>query len=287
MKRVLVVVADDLGASPGTNEAIALAHRDGIVTAASLLVGLPDSNQAAKLAKEASMPLGLHLRFSAGPPLTRGVIDVALATAASSGATATFRKLPTVLARLSGGGNALARALRDEVRAQMEAFVALDLQPDHVNGHHHLHLHPALLEIVIEEGERLSFPAIRWPSQDVDPRKQPIRWAEASILRQLARRGGPRIDASAMHTSDHFRGLGMMGGRLSTESLCEALRALPPGVTELMVHPAEPDSALEAFTSSVDHRADELAVLLDPKVRRVIAEEDIHLSDFASSHTRH
>ncbi|MBM3571315.1 MAG: ChbG/HpnK family deacetylase, partial [Alphaproteobacteria bacterium] len=40
MKR-LIVTADDFGASPAVNEAVETAHRQGILSAASLMVGAP------------------------------------------------------------------------------------------------------------------------------------------------------------------------------------------------------------------------------------------------------
>ena len=79
MTRELIVVADDLGLSAGTNRAILRAHREGIVTAASLLVGMPTSEGAACGAREQGLALGLHLRLSTGQPLCDGPREVGLA----------------------------------------------------------------------------------------------------------------------------------------------------------------------------------------------------------------
>ena len=60
--RRLVVNADDFGDSPGANAAIIAAHRDGIVTSASLMVTGPAFEEAVDLARSfPSLQVGLHL----------------------------------------------------------------------------------------------------------------------------------------------------------------------------------------------------------------------------------
>ena len=59
--KLLIVNADDLGASPGTNRGILEAHLRGIVTSTSLLVNAAGSAQAAELADLApDLSVGLH-----------------------------------------------------------------------------------------------------------------------------------------------------------------------------------------------------------------------------------
>lgn len=65
--RVLIVNADDLGASPGITRGILEAHVRGIVTSASLLVDTPWSAEAAALARSLpDLSVGLHLDLPAG-----------------------------------------------------------------------------------------------------------------------------------------------------------------------------------------------------------------------------
>jgi len=62
----LIVTGDDFGTSRGINRGTVQAHRDGILTAASLLVNWPASEEAAALGRECpSMSLGLHLELDA------------------------------------------------------------------------------------------------------------------------------------------------------------------------------------------------------------------------------
>jgi len=60
--RYVIVNADDLGLSPGVNRGIIEAHRDGLVTSASLLVDRPASATAAGLLRAApGLSVGVHV----------------------------------------------------------------------------------------------------------------------------------------------------------------------------------------------------------------------------------
>src|SRR5258706_14078771 len=65
--RRLIVNADDFGGSASINEAVIRAHRDGILTSASLMVNEPGFAEAVKLAREnPTMGVGLHLTLLHG-----------------------------------------------------------------------------------------------------------------------------------------------------------------------------------------------------------------------------
>jgi len=65
--RRLIVNADDFGRSPSINEAVIRAHREGILTSASLMVNEPASDAAVELARQnPSLGVGLHLTLVLG-----------------------------------------------------------------------------------------------------------------------------------------------------------------------------------------------------------------------------
>ena len=66
-KRRLIVNADDFGRSHSINAAVIRAHRDGILTTASLMVNEPDCAEAVRLAREnPRLGVGLHLTLLMG-----------------------------------------------------------------------------------------------------------------------------------------------------------------------------------------------------------------------------
>src|SRR5512137_523035 len=63
----LIVNADDFGRSPAINQAVIRAHREGILTTASLMVNEPACEEAVVMAKEnARLGVGLHLTLLCG-----------------------------------------------------------------------------------------------------------------------------------------------------------------------------------------------------------------------------
>src|SRR4029078_4970142 len=66
----LIVTADDFGRSLPVNEAVESAHREGILSAASLMVGAPCARDAvARVRKLPALGVGLHLTLLEGRPL--------------------------------------------------------------------------------------------------------------------------------------------------------------------------------------------------------------------------
>src|SRR5439155_23786728 len=64
---LLRVNADDFGRSARVNAAIVRAHREGVLTSASLMVGEPAAAEAVALAKEnPRLKVGLHLVLADG-----------------------------------------------------------------------------------------------------------------------------------------------------------------------------------------------------------------------------
>ena len=117
-ERRLVVNADDLGRSEAINHGILRAHRDGIVTSASLMVRYPAAIQAAAAARaQPRLGLGLHLdlgewEYAAGE--WRSVYDVA--------------------------DTADAGAVEDELARQLAEFERLvGAPPTHIDSHQHVH----------------------------------------------------------------------------------------------------------------------------------------------------
>ncbi len=133
----LVVNADDFGQSPGINEGVVRAHRDGIVTSASLMVRWDAAADAAAYARgHPELSLGLHVdlgEWSYGP----------------QGWQPEYVVVP-------GDDPA---AVREEVERQLDAFRALvGAHPTHLDSHQHAHRSEPLASILPEVAARLRVP---------------------------------------------------------------------------------------------------------------------------------
>jgi len=271
MKR-LVVTADDFGLSRAVNEAVRRAHRDGILTCASLMMGASAAADAVAIAKTDGLPVGLHLTLVDGRPVLppERVPDLVDAQGA-------FRPgLGQLAVRLAVSARARQQA-RAECEAQMEALLSTGLPLDHVNTHHHVHLHPSVLAIVVELARRYRPMAVRVPLEaGVPPFRQALL---AATMAPWALRARRRLHGAGIATNDALFGL------YATGAMTEAawLRVVPtigPGLTEIYCHPAvrASSSPQEAAPS-----ADELAALLSPVVRAAIDRAGIRLTSFAAA----
>ena len=65
----LILTADDLGLAPEVNEGIERAHRDGVLSAASLMVGERGFDEGVRVARaNPGLSVGLHLTLTDGVP---------------------------------------------------------------------------------------------------------------------------------------------------------------------------------------------------------------------------
>ena len=159
------------------------------------------------------------------------------------------------------------RQLRAEIAAQFAAFAATGLRLDHANAHKHMHLHPTVGRMLIEEGHRHGLTAIRIPAEpprvmaglgeDVGLGGHALyRWS--TLLRRQARRAG-------LQTNDHAFGI-EWSGRMTADRILRLAPALPAGLSELYFHPAATRDPLIAALMPGYRHTDELAALLDPAV---------------------
>jgi chitin disaccharide deacetylase len=259
------------------NEAVEQAHRHGILSTTSLMVGGPAAADAvARAHRLPELRVGLHLNLIDGRPLLpeaeiprlvceKGEFDRNMARAGVR-----FFFFPSVR-----------RQLACEIRAQFEAFRATGLALDHVNAHQHMHLHPYVARLIIEIGQDYGVKAVRVPSEPVavlrrafhgERYRSPASHGWNAVLRRRLQRAGLR-------TNDHVFGLAWSGGMVEARIL-SLVPHLPDGISEIYFHPAtERTPSLVAAMPSYRH-PEELAALLSPKVRNCIAESGIRLVSY-------
>ena len=281
LARQLVVNADDFGISRGVNRGIVEAHRRGIVTSASVMANLPSAEDA--LTRAAVCPdlgLGLHLTLTAGRPLCPPEQVPSLVD--GSGA---FFVLGELLGRLSTG-RVWRADLERELSAQVEWAVRHGLHPTHLDAHHHVHVHPRVAGIVLGLAREHRITWVRCPVETVSPlrlARTPARdlgrvlaiSTFGALLRERARRAGLR-------SVRHFRGIAL-GMGFGTEALVAELRSLPPGLTELMTHPGEPDEELARLTVFAEGRDRELTALTAPAAWDALAERRARVTSFRNA----
>jgi hopanoid biosynthesis associated protein HpnK len=241
-KKRVVFNADDFGLSPRVNRAVIEAHRDGLLTAASLMVAEPFAEDAVALAREhPGLELGLHVVLCQGRS--------ALPHAEVSGLTrpdGTFPDAPVFAGMKLFFGVWLRDQIRREVRAQLARFEALvGRKPGHIDGHLNIHVHPTVLPILIELAREAGIPTIRLPREPaevtlaLDPVDAAATRLNGFIFERLCERAERQLRAAGIaHARRCFGVLRPM--RMTERLVLELLERAEPGLTEIYFHPGHP-----------------------------------------------
>lgn len=246
-----MITADDFGLSHEVNEAIVRAHKDGVLTAASLMVSGAAAQEAVAIARKMpSLRVGLHLVLIEGRPTLRPqqIPDLI-------GPDGMLRKDMVRVAFDLARQPDMRRQLKREIAAQFAAFARTGLPLDHVNAHKHFHMHPIVATQVIAIGHQFGVRALRVPREPGH-----VMAPGCTLLTAQARRAGlvvPDAVLGLRHT-----------GQMTRERLLAALEKAPAGLVEIYTHPAISDR-FEGCAKGYRYR-DELAALTDVDVVRAL-----------------
>ncbi|MEO7298127.1 MAG: hopanoid biosynthesis-associated protein HpnK [Verrucomicrobiota bacterium] len=264
--RRLIVNADDFGRSPSINEAVARAHREGILTSASLMVNEPHAAEGVSIARQnPQLGVGLHLALVCG----RSALSK--------------KKIPALTnSRNEFSNNAVAAGLHfffnprlkeqlfSEIESQFQKFRATGLFLDHVNGHLNIHLHPTVFAILRENAVRWGITRLRLTSDPLGLNFKLARGhffyrlSHGIIYKSLSKWARPQLRrAQIRHTKKVF-GL-LQNGRVDEKFIAELLPLLPPGDSELYSHPS-----LTEFKNEFD-------ALISPRIKTLVKSSGIQL----------
>jgi predicted glycoside hydrolase/deacetylase ChbG (UPF0249 family) len=247
------------------------AVRAGVVASASLIVNLPDTDDAVARARSwPALALGLHLNFTCGLSLT----DSASLT---RGGSREFYPLPMFLTRAFAGLVDEADITR-ECLAQIDHMTRAGFPPTHLDSHRHVHAHPAISRVVLAAAAMRGISAVRAPYEPLATNSSDWRATLQKIgliiCGRLARQPRSRI------RTNHFFGISLQGGTRFGERLFSLIPRLPAGISELMVHPGHADASLASYDGYTEEREVELKVLCSREFRELLSQHEIELIAF-------
>lgn len=276
-KRALVITADDFGMHAAVNRAVERAHREGVLSAASLMMHAPASEEAVDIARRTpSLRVGLHIMVADGwasspvediPGIAahNGVMDARVIARS-------FRFLRP----------AVARQLRREIAAQFAAFRQTGLRLDHVNVHKHLHMHPVVLRTLLDVAGAEGCPSLRipWEPSWVARSQGAAARAGNALLNGWARLARRVAQRAGMTCNDAVFGI-THTGRVTEALLLRIVDGLPLGLSEIYLHPADTSTPLNPQMSGY-RPGDELRALLSPAVRGAIERSGVPLGGYGT-----
>ena len=261
----LIVTADDFGLAVPVNEAVEEAHRRGVLTCASLMVGGEAAEDAVERAHRLpSLEVGLHVVLVRGRPVlpareVRRLLDGRCQfhwNVVRAGFEFFFRP-------------GIRDQLEREIRAQFEAFRRTGLRLGHVDVHNHMQLHPTVLGLILRVGREYGMRTMRLPAE---PGGSGWLAPWMGLLRRRLRRHG-------ILANDRVLGI-EYSGAMDEARVLGLLGRLRDGVTEMYFHPAtrscpEIERALPGYRCEVEYEA-----LVSPEVREAIRTAGVELTGF-------
>ena len=161
MKR-LIVNADDFGLHAAVNAGIAIGHREGIITSASLMAGGGAFDDAVRIAGECPrLGIGVHLTLVGGG---RPVLPPAQVSSLLDGQGCFLMGHPAFIARYLAGRIKLCE-VEAELTAQVEKVCVAGVTPSHLDSHQHLHVLPGIFAIAKKLALRFSVGSMRRPAE--------------------------------------------------------------------------------------------------------------------------
>ncbi len=233
----LLFNSDDFGKTHDVNMAVLKAHREGVLGSASLMVTGDAFSEAVEMARSyPSLKVGLHLVLCDGKPLLppSQIPDLI-------GSSGLFLDPATVGIRIAFCKKARLQAAA-EMEAQFKGFIKTGLFPAHIDGHHHLHMHPFIFSECIRWGEELGFKRIRVAREfgnPLPPRRDCQKFF-SKLFRHLIFQGLSIACDRLLFSSSLQRLDGVLGlwenGRMSEDYLLRAISQISSGTWEVYVH---------------------------------------------------
>jgi len=161
-----------------------------------------------------------------------------------------------------------------EFRAQIALARKLGAEPDHLDGHQHLHLLPGLAGVVkaIARDEKLP---VRWPIAHPS-----IAWF-GSPGAALKTAGLAMLSQVARGQSAGLPGWGTFeAGALTEDRLIAIISRLPPGDHEIGCHPGKTADQVPEQPGWKYGWEDELQAVRSPRVKSLIQKRGIKLASY-------
>jgi len=289
--KYLIVNADEFGLTEQVNQGIIEAHQKGVLTSTTFIVNMWSFEDAVALANaNPTLATGLHLNLTDGAPISN---SEAVSSLVDTGGR--FHHRGELLRRLIAG-RIKSRDVREELRAQIGKLHAAGISPTHLDSHQSTFMFPTLFRIVVELAAEHQLP-IRLPQEQMmfhstqtlfrhlgSPRlwKKVAMWSICEVMRRgLERRGIPTIRrvASTIGTFENTH-----NNSITLDTYQLILRSIGDGISELMTHPGYADDRLASFVwggwPEARRREQELAVLCDSRLSKMIASQDIQLINY-------
>jgi len=288
--RKLIINADDFGLTTGVNSAISECARRGVLRSATIMANGPAFDDAVRTGKDsADLGIGIHFVLTGLRPLSSPETIPGLA-----GRTGILPSSPWELLKVVFTKKGVRDEIKRELLVQAEKVFDSGITPTHFDTHKHKHVHiiPAVLDVLLEIANRFSVKWIRNPFDspgawrflfdlEDDRRGEFLKQYGNVLCSRVARHSFmSRVRGSGVHTPRSFHGV-CITGIMNQKVLARVAGNIEPGINELMTHPGILDTDLkQQKTRLLRSREVEKDLLLSETVKRAFENKGIVLSHF-------
>jgi predicted glycoside hydrolase/deacetylase ChbG (UPF0249 family) len=272
--KYLIVTADDYNTDPERNRGIVQAARQGIVTGVSVLSNIPLHGDAlADLRGIFKNRAGVHLNLTRGYPLTDGLKTIVDERGRF------FQKNKIWMKALSGRLDL--NEIEREFAAQIMRLRDAGVEPDHIDGNNHVHIFPGIAAVTARVARQFKITNVRLPYESYGMHDSlPARGIFKKIfINTVSLRARQIFVNLGLSCNDFFAGI-HYPRVADVESICDFIRNLREGTTELMCHPGFRSASGNPFSN--DERERELAALTAPRVLGYIKKYGIELISYGA-----
>ena len=278
MKR-LIVNADDFGLHSAVNHGIIEGYEKGCIRSTSFVASGAAAEEAANLSKQyPGLGVGIHLTLVAERPVLPPSQVPSLV-----GENGYLLPDHTAFIRRYLAGGIRIEQLYAECEAQILLAKKMGVHLTHIDSHQHLHVLPRVIQAILSLAKKYSFTKMRLPAEPfLFTGGYPTsvgRYVAKCGLTSCARLAKNAICRAGIAVPDSFFGM-LAGGHLFAPHFLSILRALPDGVSEIMVHPGKDNRILDNIYHWAYHWEEELASVTSAEAMKIIEERKIRLISY-------
>jgi len=243
----LIISADDFGLTEGVTKGISESILKGAVTRTSAMMCTNGSVWIKKYAKDLDGKIGLHLQLTDGIPL--------LPPGEVSSLVDSNGNFPKKSKHLSAVNT---KEVEKEWEAQVKALLDLGIKPSHIDTHHNVHRFPKVFKAYYTIAEKYNLSA-RALSPIMAKKFESVGLLKSNYC--LEAWYGENITCTSL-----------------IDYLLKAFQSIKNnGIVELMCHPGYVDQNLELRSHYLKAREKELAIFLDPELKKLLTKHNIQL----------
>lgn len=157
MTREIIINADDFGLKTSVNKAIAESFNNGLITSTTLMTNMAGFDEAVELAHKNGLidKTGIHLALSDGNPLSSGIIGTNLY---NNGGDSDLKKFKRRLFFLTNDDKL---KIYNEFAAQIDKVRKAGIPGTHIDTHHHIDDVWSVTKILLEILKTYRIPSMR------------------------------------------------------------------------------------------------------------------------------